>query len=96
MKTDKIALITEAGNGLSKKFAEILISQNYEVIIAAKGKSYDQLNQLNLKDIQLLNIDLTNRSDIVKLYSYLKTKYSKLDVLINNAGISLGLKSIGR
>ncbi|WP_299519302.1 SDR family NAD(P)-dependent oxidoreductase [Winogradskyella sp.] len=90
MKTDKIALITEAGNGLSQKFAEILSYQNYSVIIAAKGESYNKLNRTNLGDIKLLNVDLTNSSELIKLYSYLKTQYGKLDVLINNAEIANG------
>jgi len=39
MKTEQVALITEAGNGLSSHWAKILRKAGYEVVIAAKGIS---------------------------------------------------------
>ena len=90
METNKIALITETGNGLSPKFAAILNAENYKVTIAAKGQSYTELKALNLDGIDLLDIDLTKTEGVVQLYSYLKTTYGKLDVLINNAEIANG------
>ncbi|WP_299364064.1 SDR family NAD(P)-dependent oxidoreductase [Winogradskyella sp.] len=90
MKTDNVALITEAGNNLSLKFAKILKDKNFNVIIVAKGESYDRLNEIESEDIKLLNIDLTNLSEISQLYSYLKSEYGKLDLLINNAEVANG------
>ncbi|MEO1032793.1 MAG: SDR family NAD(P)-dependent oxidoreductase [Bacteroidota bacterium] len=90
MKTDKIALITETGNGLSHKFAEILSAEHYSVVIAAKGSAYNELTKFNLDGIKVLDIDLTQTAGVVQLYSYLKTAYGKLDILINNAEVANG------
>lgn len=90
MKEKRVALITEAGNGLAQTFASILKSKGFDIIVVAKGKSYRELLDLNLEDIKLLELDLTQHQDVVKLYSYIKTGYGKLDTLVNNAEIANG------
>ncbi|WP_422081856.1 SDR family NAD(P)-dependent oxidoreductase [Ulvibacterium sp.] len=90
MDTDRIALITEAGNGFGHKFAPLLKNQGFLVIIAAKGEAYNTLKTLNLSNVELLKADFTHSGDIAQLYAYIKTHYNKLDVLINNAEIANG------
>ena len=90
MKNQRIALITEAGNGLSYEFASLLTKQGFEVIIAAKGNVLEELNQKKLNHITLLETDLTKKKDMVLLYSYVRSFYGRLDVLINNAEIANG------
>lgn len=90
MVQKKVALITETGNGLSFEFAEILKSQNIEVIIAMQEGSILKRDRWNLKGIELIPFDITNKADIVSLYSHIKTTYERLDILINNAEIVNG------
>lgn len=85
MEQSKVALITETGNGLSFEFAEILKSQNIEVIIAMQEDSILNKDRWNLKGIELIPFDFRNKADMVSLYFHIKTTYGKLDVLINNA-----------
>ncbi|AXG68863.1 putative oxidoreductase [Kordia sp. SMS9] len=90
MNRKKIALVTEAGNDLGYKFASILQKQDYTVILAAKGKMYEQLMQQQLENIQVVAIDFTNKNDIQNLVKYIEEAYGKLDVLVNNAEIANG------
>ena len=90
MENKPIALITEAGNGLSSKFATILNGCGYEVIIAANENSHSQIAHQQPKGIKLLKADFTQIGDVVNVYAHMKTHYGKLDVLINNAEIANG------
>ncbi len=90
MKENRIALITEADNGLGYQFASILKKQGFEVIIAAKKHAHLNLHELDLEGIQFIETDLTQTKGVTQLYSFIKTVYGKLDVLINNAEIANG------
>ena len=59
MKDNRIALVTESGNGLGKAFANILLNNDYDVILAANKKSYKMLSQDGgaLQDYKLIEID---------------------------------------
>jgi len=90
MKENKIALVTEAENGLGIKFALILKNEGFDVILAAKGVGYMQLEKMQLEGIHLMEIDLTKTEDLESLKVYINNTYGKLDVLINNAEITNG------
>ena len=90
MKENRIALITEADNGLGFQFASILKKQGFEVIIAAKKDAHLNLHELDLEGIKFIKTDLTQTKGVTQLYSHIKTAYEKLDVLINNAEIANG------
>ncbi|WP_299532539.1 SDR family NAD(P)-dependent oxidoreductase [Ulvibacterium sp.] len=90
MNTDKIALITEAGNGFGHKFATLLENHGFSVIIATKGEVYHTRQTLTQGNIEILKTDLTQRRDITQLHDYIKKRYDKLDVLINNGEIANG------
>jgi len=90
MKEDKVALITEAGNGLGHTFARWLKSQGFEVVIAAKGEAYANLEKAYTEEVELIKADLTQSEEVEKLYQYISTTYGKLDVLVNNAEVANG------
>ena len=44
MNVNRIAVVTESGNGLGKSFAHILLNNNYNVILAAsKNQDYPDI-----------------------------------------------------
>tara|TARA_R110002051_G_scaffold87713_4_gene154502 strand:- start:55443 stop:56114 length:672 start_codon:yes stop_codon:yes gene_type:complete len=92
MKDNRIALVTESGNGLGKAFANILLNNDYDVILAANKKSYKMLSQDGgaLQDYKLIEIDFTSEHSLLELKDKIVSDYGKLDLLINNAEIANG------
>ncbi len=85
----KVILITGASRGIGKAIAEML-SENGNIIIANYNKSEKEAIELaNLNEnIEIYKADVSKRNEIVSMVEYVINKYGKIDVLVNNAGIS--------
>lgn len=88
----KIILITGATQGLGKITATALAKQGHHIII--HGRNNTRLAEVQKeiiaasgnKNIDMAIADLLSLPDTARMAKELKVKYSKLDVLINNAG----------
>mgnify|MGYP002752649073 CR=1 FL=1 len=90
-----LALITGASSGLGVEFARLLAMNGYDLIITARRK--DRLmalkNAIEMKygiNVEVVSADLSDVSEVLNLAGKCFTK--KIDVLINNAGLALGLE----
>ena len=84
----KIVIVTGASQGIGKEIAITLHKKGYTVI-ANYNKSEESALELKEKyDMEIFKADLSNREGANKLATYVINKYKKVDVLINNAGIS--------
>ncbi len=89
----KVALITGASRGIGRACAEMLARNNIKVI-ANYNKSESKAIELQSKlkqegiDIDIFKADVTNKEEINEMVKYVLGKYKKIDILINNAGIS--------
>lgn len=90
---NKIIIVTGASKGIGKEIAKQLSKKGYTVI-ANYNKSEKEILELK-EELQKINIsidivkaDLSKREEAKKLIQYTLNKYKKIDVLINNAGIS--------
>ena len=89
---DKVILVTGASRGIGKNIAKTLAHEN--IIIANYNKSEKEAMQLkeDLKkeniDIDIIKADVSKRDEVKNMISTILNKYGKIDVLINNAGIS--------
>jgi short-subunit dehydrogenase len=87
------ALITGASEGIGEATAILLAKNGYDLIITARGK--DKLDAVaeNIKTLgrQVLTIptDVSDRSAVQALINSSIERFSKIDVLINNAGICM-------
>lgn len=92
MKENRLAVVTESGNGLGNSFANILLKYNYDVILAASKKSFEMLSQDGeaLQKYRLIETDFTSKKSVLELKSIIASEYGKLDLLINNAEIANG------
>ncbi|MDD7885362.1 SDR family NAD(P)-dependent oxidoreductase [Flavivirga sp. 57AJ16] len=92
MKTKNIALVTESGNGFGKTFANIILNNKYDVILAASSESYRLLSVEGkyLQNYDLVKVDFTSEKSLIELKEYLELNYGKLDLLINNAEVANG------
>lgn len=84
----KTVLITGASRGIGRCMAINLSKKGYTVI-ANFNKSEEQALELQKEyNIDIFKADITKREEIKKMVKYCTEKYGKIDVLINNAGIS--------
>jgi len=92
MNVDRIAVVTEAGNGLGNTFANILLKNDYKVILAASRKSHELLSRdaVALQAYKLIETDFTSKESLLKLKSIIDSEYGHLDLLINNAETANG------
>ena len=90
---DKVIIVTGASKGIGREIAKKLTEKGNKVI-ANYNKSVQEINELKnelLKEninIDIFHADVSKREDSKKLVEYTIRKYGKVDVLINNAGIS--------
>lgn len=89
----KIAIVTGASKGIGREIAKTL-SKGGMKVVANYNKSEQKANALReeLKkqgiDIDIFKADVSKREEAKALAQYTLDKYGKIDVLINNAGIS--------
>ncbi|NOS84494.1 MAG: SDR family oxidoreductase [Ignavibacteria bacterium] len=95
---NKNVLLTGASGGLGKHITAGLAAAGYN--LALQYNTNSQSIAENIKDISNLSIkvkaykaDITTEADIVKLVSDVKEDFGSIDMLINNAGISINAMS---
>jgi 3-hydroxy acid dehydrogenase/malonic semialdehyde reductase len=93
----KIALITGATSGIGEACANVFARERYDLILT--GRRMERLETLanHLRDeynvnVTLLQFDVRDRDEVVKQLEALPAECKKVNVLINNAGLSLGLE----
>ena len=89
----KICMITGASSGIGKTTAKGLAKLGATVVLVCRNKEKGNKTLEEIKSetgndkISLLIADLSSQKSIRDLVDSFKTKYDKLDVLINNAGV---------
>ncbi len=94
---NKTALITGATSGIGKATAELFAENGIRLVLC--GRRQDRLNDLKTDlevktKVHLLNFDVRNREDVFERINSLPDDFSKIDILINNAGNAHGLDPI--
>lgn len=89
----KTVLVTGSSIGLGSAIIEKYASNNYNVVITYNNNK-DEALKLNEKikkyniDSLVVKCDISNENDIENMKNAIIDKFGKLDILINNAGIS--------
>jgi len=89
----KTVLITGAAKGIGAAIAEELANEGYQVIINYR-KSEQKAQELKTKltnngqNVEIYQADVTKKEEVQQMVEYVVSKYGKIDVLVNNAGIS--------
>lgn len=90
---NKVVIVTGASRGIGRGIAKGLAAKGY-IVIANYNKSEKQILDLKKElekekiDIDIFKADLSKRNEAKKIVEYTINKYGKIDILINNAGIS--------
>jgi len=88
---NKVVVITGASSGIGKALALKFASEGFNLSLAARR--IDRLEELqkSLSNVEVLVVktDVTNELDCKNLIDKTIEKFGKIDILINNAGISM-------
>ena len=95
----KKALITGATAGIGEACARLLAREGYDLILT--GRRTERLSHLSSElveaygnQVECLTLDVRNRAEVESQLESLSDNWKAVDVLINNAGLSLGLQPI--
>lgn len=93
----KTVLITGATSGIGKATAELFAKNGFKLILC--GRRQERLDALEAKlgketTVTTLNFDVRDKALVFKQIESLKKPFSKIDVLINNAGNAHGLDKV--
>ena len=90
---NKVIIVTGGSRGIGASTVKLL-AKDYNKIILNYNKSEEaakriqkELENENIK-IDIIKADVSKKADVLAMISYVIEKYHRIDVLINNAGIS--------
>lgn len=91
-RVQKLALVTGADGGMGRIHVRELAKAGYEVIMAcidtdAAQPVMEEIQKETGGTLHLMRLDLGNLSDIVRFADEVKSRFSSLQVLLNNAGV---------
>lgn len=95
----KIAIVTGVTSGIGRATAIMLAENKYNLILT--GRREEMLEALKKeievkfkRDVLALNFDIRNKEEVDKAIDNLPERWRKIDLLVNNAGLAVGLNHI--
>ena len=90
---NKVAMITGATRGIGKQIALTLANEGYNIVLNYRTKNDELIqakNEIESKNVKCLTVqgDVTNFEDCKQMIESAIKEFGKIDVLINNAGIT--------
>ena len=84
----KVCIVTGASSGFGDRFARVLSAAGAKVVVAARRR--DRLDELaaELPDALAIQCDVSRDDECKKLIDESIAHYGRVDVLVNNAGIT--------
>lgn len=98
----KTVLITGSTDGIGKQTAIELAKLGANVVIHGRGKvrayaaASDVCKESGSEQVEIVTGDLSTKSGVLTLVENIKTRFSKLDVLINNAGVFMKERTLNK
>lgn len=98
--TGKTVLITGANSGIGKAAATELAKQGARIVMVCRDPDRGETARAEIMrasdsdDVDLLITDLASQAEIRQLAAEFKATYDRLDVLVNNAGVINGSRTL--
>ena len=92
---NKVVLITGAGRGIGQHLAEKITEQN-ATVYAIDKRFTKKTSKHSMKNLFKIKCDITDQDTFKQVCADIVRKKKKIDVLINNAGISMANKQSGK
>ncbi|WP_410604041.1 SDR family oxidoreductase [Amycolatopsis sp. lyj-90] len=90
MDNGRTAVVTGAGSGLGREISRALLGAGYRVALA--GRRADALAETAGGDPKALPVstDVADPDSVAALFETVRAEWGRLDLLVNNAGVSVG------
>ncbi len=86
---NKVVVVTGGSRGIGAEIVKFLAKLGYKVILNYnKSESYAQDVKKELSNVDIFKADVSKKGEANALIDFVIKKYGRIDVLINNAGIS--------
>ena len=97
--TQKVAVITGGATGIGKSTAMLLASKGIKVVISGRREAVGQkaIEEIRAQggEAAFIAADVDNETQVSQMIGFAVEKYGRLDLAVNNAGISNETKTIG-
>lgn len=95
---DKVIVVTGGTRGIGRNVAEKCALEGAKVVICSRREKsvWDTINELKKRKLNVTGIraDVSNVHDLKELYEHALNKWGRIDVWINNAGLSGVMKPL--
>jgi len=96
MNATPVVMITGATSGFGEACARLFAQQGWRLIIT--GRRQQRLNELQqalggVDKVHTSCFDISDRQAVEQAFANLPDAFNKIDVLVNNAGLALGLEA---
>jgi len=92
-QTDKVTLVTGSNKGIGLAIAEGLAKLGFHVVITSRTLSDAEKAATNIiasgGNASAIELDVTNSEMVDAAAGFVREKFGRLDVLVNNAGVAL-------
>ncbi|GJN02241.1 hypothetical protein PR202_ga19572 [Eleusine coracana subsp. coracana] len=91
--TSRIAVVTGGNKGIGLEVCRQLASDGVTVVLTARNEkrgaeAVEKLTGLGLSDVIFHQLDITDTSSIERLAEFLKSRFGRLNILVNNAAFN--------
>lgn len=87
----KVALVTGANKGIGYSTAQRLGELGMKVLVGARNEEHGKKAVSELRDkgldVEFLSIEIDNAESVQRAFEEVKSRYKRLDVLVNNAAV---------
>ncbi|MEL0537567.1 glucose 1-dehydrogenase [Staphylococcus debuckii] len=95
---DKVAIVTGGAMGLGQAMATALAQAGANIVIADIREDVAEATATTIRETEqvkttALKVDVTNPDDVQKMVDDVVEEYGKIDILINNAGMTINEKA---
>ena len=97
--TQKVAVMTGGATGIGRSTAILLASKGIKMVISGRREAAGQkaVEEIRARggDAAFIAVDVDNEAHVRRLIEFAVEKFGRLDLAVNNAGISNETKTIG-
>ena len=89
MQDKPVALVTGANKGIGLQIAKDLAAHGFTVLVGSRSLERGETAAKSVgADARAVQLDVTNQASIAAAAERIRNEFGRLDVLVNNAGIS--------